>query len=722
MKQILAFRSFGILLIFSFFMVLPAFAQTHTPKYISMAARTNGYYEYLPQGYNATGTARYPLLLFITGVGEFGKGNATELPKVLKHGPPKLINAGTFPESFVVAGQTHRFIVITPQFVTSPRPVASDVQSVLDYIVAHYKVDTSRIYITGLSYGGGISWAYPGDNSGYAQRLAATVPISSAAPLGGDSAIYVRSRTIAANNVPVWAFHNNGDSTAPVTTTHSYISYINEAPAPATPAKKTIFTSNGHDAWTKAYSPTYKEGGMNMYEWMLQYQRNATKTIQVNIFGGANPYNNTAWNNWNVGTVEASNINSTAFKYSDGTTSTVTATLSHTRPPVDNGSAYGGGMAPAEVLRYTSSSSLVRTLTLKNLSVSKTYTVELFASRGSSTAGSSVFTVNGVAVTINAANNLTTKATFTGVAPNGSGQIVISISKTGSYSFINGFAVKENTTAAAAPKYVRTNIFGGSNPYNNTAWNNWNVGMIEASNISSSAFKYSDGTTSTVTATLSHTRPPVDNGSAYGGGMAPAEVLRYTSSSNLVRTLTLKGLSTSKTYSVELYASRGSSTAGSTVFTVNGTAATINAANNLTSKATFNNITPNGSGQIVININKTGSYNFINGFMLTENSSGSMSTAKAADLAEQAPAALTTLSLYPNPVADETLLKIADGYTGIVQVQVSDAAGNVQKRFQFIKRSTVMQQWLPMQSLPKGIYFVTVQTGAVHRTLRIFKQ
>jgi len=44
----------------------------------------------------------------------------------------------------------------------------------------------------------------------------------------------------------------------------------------AVPAKYTEllpFGDNGHDAWTKATDPDYRENGMNIYEWMLQYHR-----------------------------------------------------------------------------------------------------------------------------------------------------------------------------------------------------------------------------------------------------------------------------------------------------------------------------------------------------------------------------------------------------------------------------------------------------------------
>lgn len=253
---------------FLFFCSYSAIAQTNTPIYVSMESKTNGYYEYLPQGYS-TSTDNYPLILFMTGIGEFNDGSPTNLPLVLKNGTPKLINDGTFPTSFTVNGQTFKFIVITPQWIKYPRPTADDMDSVLDYLEAHYRIDKTRIYITGLSYGGGLTWAYGGGNSAFANRVAAILPVA-----GAGTPIYDRSRTIAAANLPTWATHNQGDPEVPVSVTTTYVNNINLAPAPTPKAKMTIFPYNYHDAWTVTYDPAYKENNMNVYQWMLQYQRN----------------------------------------------------------------------------------------------------------------------------------------------------------------------------------------------------------------------------------------------------------------------------------------------------------------------------------------------------------------------------------------------------------------------------------------------------------------
>jgi hypothetical protein len=54
------------------------------------------------------------------------------------------------------------------------------------------------------------------------------------------------------------------------------VQYINEN-NPYIRAKLTMFNANVHDSWTKATDPSYKENGMNIYEWMLCYKKKVGK-------------------------------------------------------------------------------------------------------------------------------------------------------------------------------------------------------------------------------------------------------------------------------------------------------------------------------------------------------------------------------------------------------------------------------------------------------------
>lgn len=246
-----------------------SFAQVQTARFATIAPHSKAFYEYLPSGYGAAGV-KFPLMIFVHGLGEIGVGNATTLPLVLRNGPPKLINNGTFPQSFTVNSQTFKFIVISPQF--TEWPTGPDIEAVITYAKNNYSVDINRIYLTGLSMGGGIVWNYGGGSLSNASRLAAIVPIAGAADPYAPFAVNIGNA-----DLPVWATHNQGDGTVPVGNTNTYINLINTTANPPNPnAKKTIFAANGHDAWSQTYNPTYKENGLNVYEWMLQYKRNFT--------------------------------------------------------------------------------------------------------------------------------------------------------------------------------------------------------------------------------------------------------------------------------------------------------------------------------------------------------------------------------------------------------------------------------------------------------------
>lgn len=676
-------------------------AQKWTPRYIGMTQATHGYNEYLPEGYKSDGTAAYPLILYIHGNSERGIGDSADLAKAATQGLENVMRKPGFPTSFTVNGQVHRFIVIAPQF--EPRPNVLDVDSVLNYVLAHYPVDRNRVYLTGFSMGGGSCWDYAGSVAALTNKLAALLPIS-----GSGTPDTIKTRTIAVANLPVWATQNDGDPVVPVSNTITYVDWINQSPAPTPLAKKTIFHSTVHEAWPSTYNPAFKEGGLNVFEWMLQYKRRplapaTQKLVKVNVYGGLHPFVDPQWNNWNV----KDSLQSDKFRYNDATASAIRATLSKNGGVGDNGLTYGGGMAPAEVLRHYSYGTSTRTLILSGLSTSSTYTLELYASRNSNSGFVTVFTINGSSQSISTYNNLTAKAVFQNLKPDSAGNLSVSIKGTNYYNYFNGFVLTETFSTINQPpvanagsdktitlpansltlsgsghdndgsiksykwakgagplpfticsptsatttingltagtytfqltvtdnsgatandevqvtvkpvpattKYIRVNLYGGSNPYNNPEWNNWNF----VASSTSSAFKYFDGSPSTITSTIQYMELK-DNGSSYGGCVAPPEVLHYASYSSATRTLTLKGLSSSKTYDLEFYASRSLNSSDSTVFTINGVSKKLATYQNRTTKVSFTSLSPNAQGQINVTISSTKNYNYLNGFTLVE--------------------------------------------------------------------------------------------------------
>jgi hypothetical protein len=255
----------GLLLCACIIMHPGVVAQSHTPKTVTINSNCGGFYEYLPAGYWSD-NKKYPVIIYLHGQGQSGDGSTSSLALVLQAGPTQYINAGTFPSSFTVGGQTYSFIIISPQFKNWPVP--ADIAAVIDYVKTNYRVDTKRMYVTGASMGGGATWEYAGSGTNVANKIAAIVPVC-----GASTPNETRADIIANTNLPVWATHNQTDPVVPPSNTDGYVNYINNPTPPNPQAKKTIFPENGHDAWTRSYNPAYKENGLNVYEWMLQYER-----------------------------------------------------------------------------------------------------------------------------------------------------------------------------------------------------------------------------------------------------------------------------------------------------------------------------------------------------------------------------------------------------------------------------------------------------------------
>lgn len=265
-------RSIGCFFIFTSLFYTSS-GQSFTPKYnVKTSNNSYGYYEYLPEGYNQ-GSQNYPLLIFCHGLGELGDGSPKELSKILVNGVPKLINQGTFPASFNVNGQTFKFIVLCPQFKEWPEYIELD--DIINYALEHYRVDPSRIYLTGLSMGGGVVWGYIGEDANYGQRIAAAVPVC-----GACWPANFRCENIAAADVPVWATHNDNDPQVPSFYTVDFVNNINnKLNQSEVHAKKTLFNSNSHDAWSETYNLAFKQDGLNVFEWMLQFTRKSVLPV-----------------------------------------------------------------------------------------------------------------------------------------------------------------------------------------------------------------------------------------------------------------------------------------------------------------------------------------------------------------------------------------------------------------------------------------------------------
>jgi predicted peptidase len=243
------------------------------------------YWEYLPADY-ATSSKSWPLMVFFHGAGETGAADGSQLDTVKRHGPPKLIAANN-EMCFDMPGGRECFIVVSPQNSRGWWD-GSDTAGMLAHAIKTYRVDPKRIYVTGLSMGGGAAWslatasvAGSSPKTSWASQIAALVPIAGAAdPKGANSGI---CNAMVASKLPVFAFHGTADTTVLPALSQGWVDKLNKATAadgytcanavdPA--AKLTLYPGVGHDSWTRTYDPAAQvETGRNIYQWMLSHTR-----------------------------------------------------------------------------------------------------------------------------------------------------------------------------------------------------------------------------------------------------------------------------------------------------------------------------------------------------------------------------------------------------------------------------------------------------------------
>lgn len=208
---------------------------------------TSDYLLYLPKDYKAKGTNIWPLVLFLHGAGERG----SDLRKVAVHGPPKLVKGGKeFP-----------FILVSPQCPTNQVWSDETLLGLLDDVIKKFKVDTTRIYLTGLSMGGYGTWSL---GVKHPERFAAIAPIC-----GGGETINVllssRSKSAALKTLGVWAFHGAKDGVVKLEESQRMVAALKAAGVKE--VELTVYPEAQHDSWTDTYS------NEKLYEWLLKHQR-----------------------------------------------------------------------------------------------------------------------------------------------------------------------------------------------------------------------------------------------------------------------------------------------------------------------------------------------------------------------------------------------------------------------------------------------------------------
>ena len=125
----------------------------------------------------------------------------------------------------------------------------------VDEAITDYQGDATRIYLTGLSYGGFGTWHMA---SAHPDRWAAIAPICG----GGNPQ---QAQAIAREQTPVWIFQGGRDTTVKP----KYVLQMAQALEKAghSAVRFTVHEDLPHNVWTRVYE------GSDIYDWLLKHRR-----------------------------------------------------------------------------------------------------------------------------------------------------------------------------------------------------------------------------------------------------------------------------------------------------------------------------------------------------------------------------------------------------------------------------------------------------------------
>jgi predicted peptidase len=216
----------------------------HTREYVDADKSVHRYVIFVP--YKIAEGTRPPALLFLHGSGERGSNGLDQIMVGL--GPAIWKQKGAFP-----------FVTVLPQCRGGGNWQAdgADAMRALEMLkLAQQEFDTDpdRVYLTGLSMGGGGTWSIAAKHP---KMFAAIVPMCA------QSNLEIAPK-LAEAHLPVWDFCGDADRAGTVSFSRKMHEALTKAGADA---KYTEYPGVGHNCWDNAY------GTPELYTWLLEQSR-----------------------------------------------------------------------------------------------------------------------------------------------------------------------------------------------------------------------------------------------------------------------------------------------------------------------------------------------------------------------------------------------------------------------------------------------------------------
>jgi hypothetical protein len=196
---------------------------------------------------------RYPLLIWTSGYGEMGDDNFAQLRHLqyIFYDQASGERAAFFCLVMQVPKRYGNWIEPT----NPPDDVAEVMMSLVDDIQQRFPMDADRIYLSGVSSGGGVCWELL---QRHPSKFAAVAPLASEG--GGDN----QRRLSAAKAVPVWVFHAARDPLTAIEPVRHTVQMLKKAGGIV---HLTEIDSDYHDCWTAAFTE------YRLMDWLLAQRR-----------------------------------------------------------------------------------------------------------------------------------------------------------------------------------------------------------------------------------------------------------------------------------------------------------------------------------------------------------------------------------------------------------------------------------------------------------------